>query len=326
MAIYYQDNANVKNTALALQKILSNVGVNSNIIPVSNLQPPPIGGFLLNIDSNLQIRKEGYQLSIVTNSAKITGVDAAGLFYGVQTIGQLIMQKQKIRSLPNCTITDWPAYSIRGFMHDTGRNFREISALKVQLDRFSSYKYNTFHLHLTDNPAWRPESKLFPQLNDPGFRKAGRDEGRSYSFDEIREIIKYAAERHIRIIPELDMPGHSEYFETTFGFKMETEQGMTVLEKLLDEFCSEIPAKDCPVIHIGSDEVHIPNPDQFIDRMCARLKANGRKAMVWSPGLKANNEVIKQLWNDITPSKLEKITHPFIDSYAGYLNSMLPMH
>lgn len=318
--VFYQDLDSVKSSALALQRILQEKGINSHIQPIKQADALPSGSILLRIDSRPGLKKEGYQLSVRNQQTEIIGADASGLFYGIQTLAQLIQQKQGVNSLPGCEIKDWPAFGLRGFLFDTGRNFREITDLKAQIDRLAAYKYNTFHWHLTDNPAWRPESKIFPQLNDPKFRKQGRDENRSYSFDEIRELIRYAAEKHIRVIPELDMPGHSAYFEPTFGFKMSSEQGMVVLEKLIDEFCAEIPAKDCPIIHIGSDEVNIPNPKEFMIRMAARVRANGRQSMSWNPGLIPDKGGIIQKWRDEGSFEQRGKGNPFVDSYGSYLN------
>ena len=248
--------------------------------------------------------------------------DAAGFYYAVQTLRQIMAQKKPLQQLAACSIKDWPAFAVRGFMHDNGRNFQSIEMLKAQLDKLSWYKFNTFHWHLTDNPAWRVQSKIYPNLNDPKNRMPGRDPDSTYSFDDIRELIRYARERNISIIPEFDMPGHSKYFEPTFGFKMETEQGMQVLEKLIDEFCSEVTVADCPIIHLGSDEVRIANPAAFIKRMTERVKANGRNAMVWNPGLPGEPGTIEQIWlEDATFVHRRTSKNPYVDSYGGYLNN-----
>lgn len=282
----------------------------------------PAGVISVTIDTTLSVKAEGYRLQVSKNGVKITGKDAAGAFYAVQTFRQLILSGKKQWVVQGCTITDWPAFGLRGFMHDTGRNFQELASLKRQLDTLAAYKFNTFHWHLTDNPAWRPQSNIFPQLNNPKNRKQTRNPEGSYSFAEIRDLIAYARERCITVIPELDMPGHSAYFEPTFGFKMGSPQGMEVLEKLIDEFCDAIPASDCPIIHLGSDEVHIPDPKQFMARMSARVRAHGRRIMVWNPGLTGEPGTIEQLWFDMDPSQLRASNgHPYVDSYAGYLNS-----
>ena len=194
------------------------------------------GDFVLRLDPAAPPQPEGYRLEVTSTGVVVTGRDPAGAFYAVQTLRQLALLKEGRMALALCVIRDWPAFGLRGFMHDTGRNFQEVASLKAQIDRLAAYKLNTFHWHLTDNPAWRPQSRIFPQLNDPAKRQDGRDPGQSYSFEEIRDLVRYAAARHVRIIPELDMPGHSAYFEPAFGFPMGSAQGVAVLEKLIDEF------------------------------------------------------------------------------------------
>jgi hypothetical protein len=212
-------------------------------------------------------------------------------------------------------------------MHDTGRNFREVELLKRDIDLMSAYKLNVFHWHLTDNPAWRIECKVYPQLNDAQYQTKGRDEGKFYTYDEIRDVIAYAKERGIMIIPEIDMPGHSKYFKTTFGFEMATEQGMAVLEKCLKEFFAEIPKEDCPYIHIGSDEVKVQDPKGFM-RFCEGLvKEAGRTPIAWDPGLPPSEGTIGQIWYASIGETLKKEPYPrkYIDSYMGYLNNSCPM-
>ena len=312
----------LQNALYSLQKILRSEHVSFSVHPSTKKQTGSVNSMLLVIDYTLPTKQEGYTIQVTSSGTVITGKDGAGVFYGVQTFRQLIMNERGNKKIPGCSITDWPAFPLRGFMHDNGRNFQEIAFLKTQLDRLASYKFNTFHWHLTDNPAWRPQSKIYPQLNEAKNHKPDRDEDRSYSFDEIRELIAYAKKLCIRIIPELDMPGHSAYFKTTFGFKMESAEGMQVLENLIDEFCKEIPAEDCPIIHLGSDEVRIPNPKEFIQRMVTRVRSHQRRTMVWNPGLTAEKGTIEQLWRDEGVKNAERVSgNPYVDSYAGYLNS-----
>ena len=128
---------------------------------------------LLSINEDLPVKTEGYILEVSDIKVRLAAKDAAGLYYGAQTLRQLLVKKNNSVQLPGCTITDWPAFRLRGFMHDNGRNFQPIEMLKAQLDKLSHYKFNTFHWHLTDNPAWRPQSNIYPQLNDPKNRKTG---------------------------------------------------------------------------------------------------------------------------------------------------------
>ena len=268
--------------------------------------------------------EEQYTLKTKGGKAVIIAQSTQAEVWGAATLRQLT---DKNGYVPEVEIMDYPAFPIRGFMHDTGRNFREVKLLKQDLDLMSAYKLNVFHWHLTDNPAWRIECKVYPQLNDAKYQTKGRDEGRFYTYDEIRDVIAYAKERGIMIIPEIDMPGHSKYFKTTFGFEMATEQGMAVLEKCLKEFFAEIPKEDCPYIHIGSDEVKVADPEGFM-RFCERLvKEAGRTPIAWDPGLPPAEGTIGQIWYASIGETLKKEPYPrkYIDSYMGYLNNSCPI-
>ena len=276
-----------------------------------------------------QLPKEGYLLETSTKGASLSASTYHGVFNGLQTLTQLIDKRGKYFSLAQVSIRDYPAFTTRGFMHDVGRNFQELDSLKKQLDLMSLYKVNVFQWHLTDNPAWRIESKAFPQLNDARFQKKDRDTGRFYTYDEIRDLIRYAKERQIMIIPEIDVPGHSEYFKTTFGFDMASKQGMEVLEICFKEFFDEIPVEDCPLIHIGSDEVHIDNPKEFMTMMENIVRNDGRMPLIWSPGLRGGENTILQLWGESGLRAVEKDStlqnNPYVDSYMGYLNMFNPL-
>lgn len=270
------------------------------------------------------IPNEQYTLKTKGGRAIIIAQSEQAAVWGAATLLQLTNEEGYV---PEVEITDYPAFPIRGFMHDTGRNFREVELLKRDIDLMSAYKLNVFHWHLTDNPAWRIECKVYPQLNDAKYQTKGRDEGRFYSYDEIRDVIAYAKQRGIMIIPEIDMPGHSKYFKTTFGFEMATEQGMTVLEKCLKEFFAEIPKEDCPYIHIGSDEVKVADPEGFM-RFCEGLvKEAGRTPIAWDPGLPPAEGTIGQIWYASIGETLKKEPYPrrYIDSYMGYLNNSCPI-
>ncbi len=267
---------------------------------------------------------EQYILKTKGGRAVIIAQSEQAAVWGAATLRQLTNEEGYV---PEVEITDYPAFPIRGFMHDTGRNFREVELLKRDIDLMSAYKLNVFHWHLTDNPAWRIECKVYPQLNEAKYQTKGRDEGRFYSYDEIRDVIAYAKQRGITIIPEIDMPGHSKYFKTTFGFEMATEQGMAVLEKCLKEFFAEIPKEDCPYIHIGSDEVKVADPEGFM-RFCEGLvKEAGRTPIAWDPGLPPAEGTIGQIWYASIGETLKKEPYPrrYIDSYMGYLNNSCPI-
>ena len=173
---------------------------------------------------NLQYlhNKDEYFLKIEKGNVYIEGNE----IWARQTLTQLADNEGYV---PDIQIHDWSEYPFRGFMHDTGRNFQTIEMLKETIDLMSFYKINYFHWHLTDYPAWRIECKVYPQLNDPQYQRPGRDCGKYYTYDEIRDLIAYAKERGITIMPEIDMPGHSAYFKNAFGFTMDSEDGLALL-------------------------------------------------------------------------------------------------
>ena len=273
---------------------------------------------------------ESYSLVIRKGKAEISAPDRAGIVHGRATLAQLagvcpedIMNDDAFigAMVRNMKVQDSPAFPIRGFMHDTGRNFREVETLKREIDLMAFYKLNVFHWHLTDNPAWRIECRAYPQLNDPQYQRKGRDEGRFYTYEQIRDVIAYASERGITVIPEIDMPGHSQYFDRTFGFSMASEKGMEVLKACLEEFLSEIPAEMCPYVHIGSDEVHVADPQGFMQFCEDLIISHGRTPLAWYPGLPSSDTTISQIWSDEGRRASGKgFPRRYIDSYMGYLN------
>ena len=287
------------------------------------------------LDTTLNLPEEGYILETSGRKAVLKARSNQGLVHARATLAQLagLMPSEmmnddafKKAAIPSLSIQDWPSFPIRGFMHDTGRNFREIETLKRELDLFAFYKINIFHWHLTDNPAWRIECKAYPQLNDAQYQRKGRDEGRFYTYDQIREIIAYARERGILVIPEIDMPGHSQYFNKTFGFGMATPQGMEVLEACLKEFLQEIPSEDCPYIHIGSDEVKVADPKGFMTFCENIVRADGRTPVAWYPGLPSAEGTISQIWTERASKDIGAgLQKGYIDSYMGYLNLSCPL-
>ncbi|MDD6472992.1 MAG: family 20 glycosylhydrolase [Bacteroidales bacterium] len=276
------------------------------------------------VDTRLSLPEEGYTLDIRGSKAVLRATTAQGLVWAKATLAQLQDEDGKT---PQVSIKDYPSFKIRGFMHDTGRNFRPVALLKKEIDLFSAYKLNVFHWHLTDNPAWRIECHAYPQLNDARFQRAGRDEGKFYTYDEIRDVIRYARERGVLVIPEIDMPGHSEYFLTTFGFKMATPEGMKVLEACLKEFMAEIPVEDCPYLHIGSDEVRVSDPKGFMAFCENILREGGRTPIAWDPGLPSDGVTIGQVWRGQVAESIRQSGYEkrYIDSYHGYLNGVHPV-
>ncbi len=266
---------------------------------------------------------EGYLLTVSRDGITIEATDSTGAIRARQTLRQL---RRPDGSYPLVRITDWPEFPIRGFMYDDGRNFAGVDRIKSYLDLMGAYKLNVFQWHLTDRPAWRIESKAYPRLNDGKFQRPGRDQGCFYTYDEIRDVIAYARARGIMVVPEIDIPGHSDYFMTAFGQPMDSEEGRRILEECIGEFCREIPASLCPWLHIGSDEVRIHDQEGFMKWAQDLVRRHGRTAMVWDPGLPADSLTIRQLWRNAADDKAQyPASVRYIDSAMGYLNLFDPL-
>ena len=180
---------------------------------------------------------EIYTLETTSNSVTITAPTNAGLLYGVQTLCQLLIGPTHSPQIAGCSIIDWPAFGIRGFMHDVGRNFQPIELLKTQVDAFARYKLNTFHWHLTEHAAWRIESKLYPQLTNANNHWPTREPGKFYTQAEIVDFVDYCAARNITVTPEIDIPGHSQAFRKAMKVSMRSPLAVEYLTNIVNEVC-----------------------------------------------------------------------------------------
>lgn len=231
--------------------------------------------------------KEGYELNVTADAVTLTGATEAGVFYGCQTIHKAlpITGGKALASLPAGEVKDFPQYNYRGFMIDVGRHFFSKEYLKKLIDVMALHNINYFHWHLTEDQGWRIEIKKYPKLTEIGsYRKAtmiawGSDEDDGtpvsgyYTQEDAKEIVAYAAERFITVIPEIDMPGHmlaalASYPElgctggpyetaTRFGVFKEVLCGgnpktLQFAKDVVNELMDIFP--DAPYIHIGGDE------------------------------------------------------------------------
>ena len=230
---------------------------------------------------------ESYQLSITGKGISVVAPSAAGLFYGFQSLLQLAEQEADgTFSFPLIEIKDSPRFSYRGLHLDVSRHFRTKEFLKKQLDAMARYKLNRFHWHLTDGAGWRLEIKRYPELTEqaayrpyPNWKawwKGGRKyctkdapgaDGGYYTQEEAREIVEYARQRHITVIPEIEMPGHSEEVLAVFPHLscsgkpyvnsevcIGNEDTFTFLQNVLLEVMEIFPSE---YIHIGGDEANM---------------------------------------------------------------------
>ncbi|MDN3665194.1 beta-N-acetylhexosaminidase [Algibacter miyuki] len=252
------------------------------------------GNILLKLDETIE-NNEGYTLSVSYNQITITGKTSAGVFYGIQTLSQLIPlpaavgDTQTEISIPATTITDSPKFVYRGMHLDVARHFFPVDFVKKYIDILAMHKMNTFHWHLTEDQGWRIEIKKYPKLtsigsirketivghgntwNKPEVEYDGKPYGGFYTQEDIKEVVAYAETRHITIIPEIELPGHSlaaitaypelgntgEQYEvgTRWGVFPEiyapSEKTFEFLEDVLTEVIALFPSK---LIHIGGDE------------------------------------------------------------------------
>lgn len=245
---------------------------------------------------------EAYALSVRKNGVEISAHSEAGLFYGIQTLIQLTENGTQI---PFLEIEDSPRFAYRGLHIDVSRHFFSLDFLKKQIDMMAHYKLNRFHWHLTDGPGWRLEIKKYPELtNIAAWRTHARwkdwwDSGRKYvsegtpdayggyyTQEEARELVRYAAERHITVIPEIEMPGHSEEVlavyprlactgkpYTSSEFCIGNDETFEFLENVLAEVIEIFPSE---YIHVGGDEAEKRHWQQC-PKCQARIKNEGLK-------------------------------------------------
>ena len=257
---------------------------------------------------------ERYSLSVTGDGVKVGAATETGVIRAIQTIAQMMEGEESVKA---CLIEDWPAFKLRGWMHDVGRSFITVDELKRQIRLFGRFKVNTFHWHLTENQAWRFEIKKYPQLTSKS--SMTRFAGKYYTQQECREVAELAADYGITVIPEIDMPGHSQAFERAMGHSMQTDQGMEELKSILDEVCDVFP--DAPYIHIGADEQQITYPN-FLKTITDYLHQKGKRVVVWNPirGVTITSSTgadMTQMWS--TAGK--KITGlPNIDCRYNYIN------
>nr|WP_320119533.1 beta-N-acetylhexosaminidase [uncultured Marinifilum sp.] len=224
------------------------------------------------LDTTYSKNKEAYSL-IIDNDIEIRASDDAGLFYGVQSFLQLLPPEvygnnrisKDSYELPQLIIKDEPRFAWRGHMLDIARHFFDKDEIMKTIDVMATHKLNVLHLHLSDFDAWRVEIKKYPELINVGSRghhtSWAKGKARYYlSQNEIKEIIAYAQTRHVMIIPEIDMPGHStaaarsypEYFDGHASYNPAKEETFVFISDILDELMAIFPA---PYFHIGGDEV-----------------------------------------------------------------------
>ena len=271
--------------------------------------------------------KEGYILKISDKKVNIIANSPEGIFHGIQTLRQIFPKeieastKQKqLWFIGTGEIHDYPQYEYRGAMLDVSRHFFNVEDVKKYIDMLVVYKLNMLHLHLSDDQGWRIEIKSWPNLTEHGgSTEVGGGKGGFYTQEEYKDIIEYAQERYINIIPEIDMPGHTNaalasYSELNISGKVtQLYTGMKVGFSTLDtnkkityQFIGDVVRElsemtPGPYIHIGGDESHVTAMEDyipFINKVQDIVLANGKQMIGWDEiahaDLKANT--IVQFW------------------------------
>jgi hexosaminidase len=247
-----------------------------------------VDGIVLKVTPEDFDHSEAYEISITPSQVVVKGSDAAGVFYGIQTLRKSLPVTSHlsplIAQLPCGTIRDWPNFGYRGMHLDPCRHFIPLDSVKVYIDMLALHNMNQFHFHLSDDQGWRIEIKKYPELTEIGAYRNGTVIGHNgnlydsirhggyYTQDELRDLIQYAAERHINIIPEIDLPGHMQAALACYpqmgctggpyevwkrwGISEEVlcagnEQAMQFVEDVLNEVMDVFPSE---YIHIGGDE------------------------------------------------------------------------
>ena len=246
----------------------------------------------LSLDAGIE--GEAYVLSVTPEKTTVRAGDFGGFFNALQTLRQLVSKEKEGFFMPSVQISDEPAFALRGMMLDVGRYYMSPAFIKELMRRVSRYKINTLHLHLTDDPAWRLEVKKYPALTDRAFHWKSRLPGKFYTQEQLKDLTDYCARLNIQVIPEIDMPGHSQPFAKAMKTGMQTEKGISILKDVVDETVALFPGR---FFHMGSDEVHITMKD-FIPRMAEYIRGKGKEVIVWSPGGPHDKDSVLMCWGE----------------------------
>lgn len=262
--------------------------------------------------------KEGYTLIVSEKGVEISAGEFSGFFNALQTVRQLIRKDNKKYSMPYCRIKDALAFPVRGLMLDVGRNYMSVPFLKSVVRRLSHYKINVLHLHLSDDPGWRVEVNKYPELTVETSFWPTRQPGKFYTQEDIKSICDFCDSLNIRVIPEIDMPGHSAAFRKAIGKDMQTPEGMQVLKEALDEI---IPLFKDSLFHIGSDEVHF-KMKEFMPEMIRYVRSKGKQVVVWYPGYAPDSNAVRMCWGEYEAGYSLDKSAPYIDCNGFYMDWM----
>lgn len=303
---------------------------------------------------------ESYRLEADDAGISVTGADAAGLFYGVQTLSQLVTRDGDAWIVPAVTVEDAPRFSYRGVMLDVARHFHPVETVKAYIDRAAGLKFNALHLHLSDDQGWRIELHSRPELTQVASGTAvGGDAGGFYTQDDYREIVEYAAAHHMIVVPEIDMPGHTHavglaypelaedpvisddlrasagdgglpqpgkpYEGIAVGFSSLEIHDEATYDFVADVFGELARITPGPYLHLGGDEAHGTDPDDFavfVTRASEIIADLGKTPVAWHEAGSADDladNTIGQYWGYMTPiDDTEATTRAFVE-HGGQL-------
>lgn len=301
-----ENDSIVATVALHLKRVLKK----STGFPLPLRYKPARGSIRFVLNSGLETGDEGYHLNITTRDILVEAKTPAGLYFGVQTLRQLLPAEVEDTIvhegpwyIPTGEILDEPQYAYRGVMLDVARHFFTPDEVKRFIDLVSLYKINTLHLHLSDDQGWRIEIKSWPQLTETGGQtEVGGGPGGFYTQEEYKDLVRYAEDRFMTIVPEIDMPGHTNaalasyselncdgkarelYTGTNVGFStLCTDK--EVVYKFIDDVVGEISEMTPgPWFHIGGDESHVtPMEDYipFVNRVQKIVASHGKQVIGW---------------------------------------------
>lgn len=322
--IFVQSN-DLTNTAEYLSEKL-NPATGSHFA-VQTTTEAPAKGIFLTLGNDPELGDEGYELLIDKKLVTVRANQPAGIFRGVQTIRQLLpatIESQAVQetewTIPTGTIRDFPEYEYRGTMLDVARHFLGVDDVKHYLDVMAYYKFNVMHLHLSDDQGWRIEIKSWPKLTEiGGSTQVGGGEGGFFTQEQYTELVNYASERFITIVPEIDMPGHTNaalasypelncdgkatelYTGTDVGFStLCTDKEITYefVDDVIRELAELTPG---PYIHVGGDESHVTDVKDyipFIERVQDIVYSHGKTMIGWDEVTlaKLDRRSIAQYW------------------------------
>ncbi|MEV0677873.1 family 20 glycosylhydrolase [Actinosynnema sp. NPDC050436] len=300
--------------------------------PVEDTTGTPADGIALLLGgAPPAVGDQGYQLTVATAAITIRANTAAGLFAGVQTLRQLLPGKVESSTpqagpwtVPGATVTDHPRFTHRGAMLDVARHFHPVGTVKRYLDQLALYKINYFHLHLTDDQGWRIVVDSWPKLaTHGGSTQVGGGPGGYYTKAQYQEIVAYAAARHITVIPEVDLPGHTNAALASYaelncngvapGLRTDIAVGYSSLcvgkditykfvEDVIREIAELTPG---PYFHIGGDEASATTDQDyrtFMNKVLPLVAKYGKKAMGWHEFIKTTTDTtaVPQYWGTTT--------------------------